>query len=182
MVQSTGVTFTYVKATEGTTWADPKYAANSQKAASAGLAVGSYHLFVPHDDPIKQAKHFLATASVKKGALPPALDIEPIGTKTGINDIPQRVQKWLDHVEKVTGCRPIIYSGNGNWHTYLSGHFDTYGVWLAQYSNHAHPNAASPDWLIWQHAEKGRVKGIRGTVDLNYYSSKAKEIETILCK
>ncbi len=42
----TNIQFVYIKATEGTTFKDPKYVYNTNEARRNGLKVGSYHFLV----------------------------------------------------------------------------------------------------------------------------------------
>ena len=52
-----GVAFAFCKATEGTTWTDPNFAANHGAAKAAGLVVGGYHFLRP-GGATAQAKHY----------------------------------------------------------------------------------------------------------------------------
>src|ERR1700743_1690699 len=77
MVKASGIDFAFMKATEGTTFVDPEFAANWKAAGDAGVIRVVYHFFHPMDDPAAQADFFVATAGVPgKGDLPLALDLE----------------------------------------------------------------------------------------------------------
>jgi lysozyme len=56
-----GLDFGFAKATEGTGWADPNFAANWANMERDGLAArGAYHFFHPGLDPVKQAQWFVS--------------------------------------------------------------------------------------------------------------------------
>jgi lysozyme len=60
--QANGVLGVIHKATQGSGFADPAYAARRQAAKHAGLLWGAYH-FGTSADPVAQARFFLKTAS-----------------------------------------------------------------------------------------------------------------------
>lgn len=75
---------------------------------------------------------------------------------------------FLTELERLTGVKPIIYTGNsfaGNFDMGLSG----YDLWIARYSNTKVPDdqPAWKTWDIWQYSDSGKVPGIAGNVDLN---------------
>ncbi|WKL00296.1 GH25 family lysozyme [Paenibacillus amylolyticus] len=44
-VKASGMTFVFIKATEGQTYTDPNYQKNVTSALAAGMLVGTYHFF-----------------------------------------------------------------------------------------------------------------------------------------
>lgn len=58
-VRQDGISFTYVKATEGGDWTDPRFEMNWRGAGEAGLRRGAYHFFTLCRAGEAQAKHFL---------------------------------------------------------------------------------------------------------------------------
>lgn len=54
-----GLDFGIAKATEGTTWSDPTFAANWANLHAAGIPRGAYHFLHPSLDPVAQAQFFL---------------------------------------------------------------------------------------------------------------------------
>lgn len=77
-VRAAGIAFAYAKATEGVSYADPRYNANLAGATAVNLPFGAYHFYSPGRDPIVQADHFLNVAHVGPGSLPPVLDVEKV--------------------------------------------------------------------------------------------------------
>jgi lysozyme len=76
-VAAAGIEFAYVKASEGVTVTDSRFAQNWKAMKEAGVMRGAYHFFHPASSPEDQAGHFLAVmGDFSEGDLPPALDLE----------------------------------------------------------------------------------------------------------
>ena len=91
----------------------------------------------------------------------------------------------LREVKRLTGKRPIIYSGHvlkeqlgGRRDSELSG----YRLWLAQYTSGTPtwPKATFPQWWLWQYTEHGECNGIpgdsEGNLDLNKYAGTKQQL------
>lgn len=181
-VAKSGVRFAYIKSTEGNTYLDPRFHANLQGARKAGMVTGAYHFFIPGDEPIRQAEHFLKTAWTGPGSLPPALDLEKVPHHARNHEVGKAALQWLRHVEKKTGCKPVVYSNRSYWQTYLVDDLAEYPFWLAEYARHAHLPTAVSDWTLWQHSQKGQVPGIRGHVDLDRIAGGAAGLRALTCR
>lgn len=177
-----GIAFTYLKATEGLGYADPRHSRNHAQATEAGLRVGSYHFFIPHDDPVEQAKQFLKIAKVGTGSLPPVLDLERTPRKAVEAEVGKRAAQWLSHVETATGCKPVVYADRSYWDTYLASDVQGYALWLAEYSRRPRLPRGVSSWTFWQHTEHGQVNGISGGVDLNWFHAGSKVLDALLCR
>lgn len=75
-VASDGITFAYIKATEGGDFTDDRFEENWRGAREAGLDRGAYHYFTLCTPGADQALHFLDVAAPESEALPPAVDLE----------------------------------------------------------------------------------------------------------
>jgi len=108
-VKGSGVAFAFAKATEGESYADPKFARNWEGMRAAGLVRGAYHFGRPGRDPVAQARHFVATVGAQSGDLQLALDLEKDDGKS-----PAEVWDWtkrfLAEVKRLTGRPGIIYT------------------------------------------------------------------------
>ena len=78
-VRHNGITFAYVKATEGSDFVDDHFLVNWIGAAAAGLDRGAYHFFTLCASGEAQATNFLRTVPTGSTALPPAIDLELAG-------------------------------------------------------------------------------------------------------
>lgn len=71
-----GVSFAFIKATEGSSLQDVRFAENWEGALAAGVRPGAYHFFSYDSPGEQQAENFIRTVPVTEGALPPVVDIE----------------------------------------------------------------------------------------------------------
>lgn len=178
-VATAGLSFVFIKASQGITEVDPELAANWSGAQTAGLLRGAYHFYQPGDDPTQQAEHFLATAPLDAGDLPPVLDIETAGSLSPA-EIVQGVATWLDVVQQATGRTPILYTSPGFWKTLDATQFGGYPLWVAEYgvSSPIVP-AGWSRWTFWQYSESGTVAGIQGAVDLDLFQGSLEELKAL---
>lgn len=173
------IDFVFIKATEGVGYIDPMHAENSSQLETTKTPYGSYHFFLPKDDALTQAKHFLATTGLKH-RLPPVLDIE-ITQSVDPKDIRKGAKTWLETVKNKTGCTPIIYTNRYFWNDNLNSDFNIYPLWIADYSNRLTlPNHISR-WLFWQNSQSGRVEGIYGAVDKDEYQGTLSDLHELSC-
>ena len=173
--------FAYLKATEGETNIDPKFAANWAGAQAVGLPVGAYHFFDPAQDAGLQAAHFCAVLDKVTGKrLPPMFDIEKTG---GVSQavILTKVQKWMDLVEKHTGQKPFLYTYTSFANQVrLAKTFSGYPLWIAQYGVKTPALCGWGHWTFWQYSQSGKVPGIAGNVDLDYFVGTIAELHALL--
>ena len=113
-VRAAGHDFTFVKATEGSTFTNAYFAGDWANVAAAGLYRGAYHYARPTTaagSAAAQARFFAATIGNQSQplTLPPTLDMEEAGGLT-----PAQLIAWttsfLTTVQTLTGRRPIIYT------------------------------------------------------------------------
>lgn len=169
--QGRGLSFVFIKASEGTAHTDSRFAHNWAEAKRHGLPRGAYHFFKPHDSGEAQAQHFIATVGpLQPDDLAPVLDVEKLGN-TKPQKLRAEVQAWLNTVEAHYGKRPIIYSGHRFFNDYLWA-FTHYPQWLARYGQ-LQPGKG---WAFWQFTQTGKVSGIAGRVDINVFEGQATDL------
>lgn len=180
-VRSDGVTFAFMKATEGTTYSDPTLKTNWAGAESHGIYRSAYHFARPSiGSAARQAKFFVQkVGSFKgKGDLPPVLDLEATG---GLSQSHLRrwVRIWLETTEKLTGRTPILYFSPYFWIDNLgnSTSFTHYPLWIAHYTS-GHPLVPGgwKTWTFWQRTSSGSVSGISGHVDMNRFNGSSAQL------
>ena len=179
-VAADGVEFAFIKATEGGDYVDPRFAANWAGAQRAGVVRGAYHFYRPQTDALAQAAHFLRTVQLAPGDLPPVLDVEVTDGRSAAQ-IAAGVRTWLQEVERATGRRPILYTRASFWTGQMGGGFGGYPLWVAHYGVSS-PNipAEWSGWTFWQHSDAGRVDGIGGNVDLNWFNGGRAEFQAFI--
>jgi lysozyme len=172
--------FAFVKATEGTSIVDDKFRRNWINTGDANIPRGAYHFFVPSRSGKAQAESFINTVTLKKGDLPPVLDIEKTFGASA-ETIQQRAKDWLVMVEKAYNVKPIIYTNVDFYQNFLAGQFDAYPLWVAHYLVKDKPRIKR-NWQFWQHNEAGHVNGINAAVDFNVFNGDSSDFKKLLLK
>jgi len=176
------VSFVYIKSTQGTSIKSKYYLADARAARSHGIKCGAYHFYSVKTNALAQAKYFLKNTQVLSSDLPPVLDVEPtdreIAKGGGEQKLFESIRIWMKTVESKTGKRPILYVSQKFIQKHLSKAPDicnNYEVWIARYG------AYRPELklLFWQLTPFGRVRGIRGDVDINVFNGHKEEFEKI---
>jgi lysozyme len=165
-VAAAGVRFAFIKATEGLSDVDPRFAQNWQLSRAAGLLRGAYHFLHPNLDARQQAEHFLSVVMLDDAALPPALDVE---VTDGVDPAALQacVETWLETIEAAVRCKPVVYTDPWFWRDNVGADLGAYPLWLACYAATPDIPASWQGWTFWQHSESGSVEGITGPVDLD---------------
>jgi lysozyme len=181
---SSGISFVYMKATEGTAMKDSQFATNYAFLKNSGIPRGAYHFFHPALDPDEQSQNFLSVvATLEPGDLPPALDIEVTDGKSPATII-EGVHRWLDAVQAALGRMPVIYTRESFWDTGLGdtrGEFAQYPLWVAHYTEKPAPNIPSgfTDYTLWQYSESRTIAGVDGNVDMNRFNGALADLQSL---
>jgi lysozyme len=180
-VQNAGISFAFIKATEGGDVLDKSFKENFAKAKAAGVPRGAYHFYYFCTAPEVQAKWYLRHIPKDAGAMPPVLDAEwnHVSKTCPGKPSPAKVRKdlsvWLNIVEKATGKRPIIYTTPDFYDDNDMGRFEAHDFWLR--STAAHPSERYPHerWTFWQYTGTGKIPGIEGKADINVFRGSAED-------
>lgn len=160
-VAAAGYSFAFIKATQGTSFTDPKFKANISASQKAGLKIGAYH-FANFSNPASaraEAQHFAATVKGAKLDLALALDLE---VNHAGNQLSVSMQAFFDELKKIDGRAMVLYSFGVFYLDYLAGHHPGIPLWYARYANS--PIGVSI-YGAWQHRSDAHVPGIAGLVD-----------------
>ena len=171
------VRFAFIKASEGATLRDQRFARNWREARKAGVLCGAYHYFQPNRGGQIQADLFARTVPLAPGDLPPVLDVEAANFHD-VAVLRREVARWLRLIEAHYGVRPILYSNHSFYQRHLAGHFDDYPLWLAHYEVER-PSLPRAKWIIWQHSDESHVPGIRGVVDFNVFQGNFQALQAL---
>jgi len=184
-VAAQGLSFAYVKATEGTTFCDPYFSENTKGATDAGLAVGAYHFFRAQStgEAFAEAEFFLKQTEGFRLSLPPALDIEipPTGDPAAFQGA---VVAWLEYVSARTPRTAVVYSYPAFITQYLDDpRIAEYPLWIASWDRMPTGTiGAWEKWAFWQYTCSGSLNGISGRVCLDIHQGALDETASSLNK
>lgn len=173
-LKKSGISFIYIKATQGSEYIDPTFHNNWESAQNYGLIRGAYHFYDPHADPAAQADHFLAVIKPQKGDLLPVLDIE-IAKGVDPDQLSEDIGIWISKVKNALGRYPIIYTDGYFWNKSISKDFSQCPLWVAEWDHRKNPLMPHgwKDWVFWQYSATGTLAGIpsaKGKVDLDTFN------------
>lgn len=170
-VAADGNTFVFLKATEGGDFVDSAFTTNWLAAGTAGLVRGAYHFFTFCRPAADQLKHLIAKVPAEPGTLPPTLDLEFGGNCA---QLPTRakliadVSFMIQGIEAHYGKRPILYMTPDFAAQFYDSAFPVTPVWIRDVFGRPSLPAGRP-WDFWQYANRGKVDGVMGPVDLNVF-------------
>ncbi len=173
-VAGSGVSFAYIKATEGGDVADPMFASHWTGAAQAGLPRGAYHFYYFCRTGAEQAAWFIHNVPAQSGALPPVLDIEWTRSRNcpqrpGPEEVRTEAANFLAILTQYYGQRPLIYTTVDFWQDNEMWRLKGYEFWLRSVAGHPGYTYDGHRWTLWQYSGTGLVSGISGEVDLNAF-------------
>jgi lysozyme len=206
-VAANGVKFAFTKASEGTYYVDPNYAANMSGGKTAGVLMGAYHFARPDiDTPLQEANYFWNHAGGRIKAdgktVMPMIDFETFAGHDGATSYTQWFNNWSSDViadgqGALVTLRPVVFCSPGNGACDLTTSI-TLGAFIGnpngQNMNTGTPwscctscNAWDPNgtggWTFWDFGS-GTIGGISGTVGFDTYNGtltnlKANEVVTV---
>ena len=171
-VKNDGIRIVYIKSSEGTTYIDPYFERNYQKAKENGLYVGVYHYVTAKnmEEAIQEASFFASVIKDKEIDCKLAMDFESFGylSKQEINNI---ALTFLERLKKITGMDVLVYSNTYTATNIFGGEITKYPLWVAQYGiSKPSPNGNWNSWIGFQYTDTGNVKGIVGNVDRDKFT------------
>lgn len=174
----------YIRASQGMTITDSKFAEYHDGFKSVGIPVGAYHFLMMTPNGGQQAQHFLSVIRGREGDLLPMVDIEE-GSMEGSSDLGSRMQTIHSFNQCVLTNLPcsnvLIYTDLNFWNTKMSGTsaFQGHKLFVAEYNNDKAPALPGGflDWTMWQFSDKGKIPGIsQNFVDLNHLNSDSLDV------
>jgi lysozyme len=169
--------YVFIRATVGNDRVDNQFKRNWLGAKENKMIRGAYHYYRPNENSLEQAELFIKTVKLKKGDLPPVLDIEKLPKEQSIERLKIGLRRWLKTVESHYGVRPIIYTGEKYYDDFLKEEFSDYLFWIANYNFYR--EEIQDNWLFWQFTEKATVPGIDYNVDVNIYNGDLQQLQFI---
>ncbi len=183
-----GSKFVYIKASQGSSFRDPRFQQNWAAAKAAGMTRGAYHFLSAGISGTDQAKTYLAivnaSGGIQAGDLTPVLDIEWDVDRATKKDrwekytaaqIAQFALDWATEVEKQTGRKPLIYTANSWWEGRMGNSvaLKAYKHWIADYRESSHKRGAPVSvrghaYVAWQFTDIGKLPKTDQRFDVNF--------------
>lgn len=176
-VRGSGVTFAFIKATEGGDRLDDRFRENWEGARRAGIARGAYHFTYWCGSMSDQIAWFQRHVPNEPDALPPVLDVEwnfdspTCPRRVPVHVAQQKMREFLHAMERHYGKKPIIYADITFHREVLAGgEFAQYPFWVRSVRALPHERYPGRRWAFWQTTATGRVAGVTGNVDRNVFA------------
>jgi lysozyme len=174
------IKFVVVRATAGSKKVDRKFKTNWKNLSSTVYVQGAYHYYRPDENSTDQANNFIKNVKLRKGHLPPILDIEKMPKGQSMTKLKEGLQNWLTIVEKQYGVKPIIYTGEKYYEDFLRDDFPNYKFWIANYN--PWKEKIEDDYLMWQFTGKAQLHGINELVDVNVFNGNVADLKKVCIK
>lgn len=174
--KASGISFAFVKATEGGDRLDQNFARHWAGTRAAGIPRGAYHFFYFCRPASEQARWFIRNVPRERGALPPVLDMEwnPNSPTCRLRPPPETVRAemktFLDIVDRHYGQKPIIYTSIDFFDDNRLSTFHGYPFWLRSVAGHPSERYGSHPFTFWQYTGTGIVPGMPGRSDINVFN------------
>ncbi|WP_371740225.1 GH25 family lysozyme [Frigoribacterium sp. VKM Ac-2836] len=180
------IDFAWIKATEGSSYQDPRFDDNWTDAHDTELLVGAYH-FLSVDSPgSDQATNVIATVSEHRGDLPVVVDVECYATycdtpppATTVRDV---LAPLLLAIEQHYGRPAVLYATRDWYELYLAGRYPDNPIWFRSVATSPHLTD-DRDWTFWQWSAREKLDGYDGDeafIDMNAFSGDRGELESLL--
>jgi GH25 family lysozyme M1 (1,4-beta-N-acetylmuramidase) len=179
-VKSSGVTFAWAKASEGTNFVDADFTINEANAKAAGVLIGAYHyadfnLNTGTNGAASEAAHFWSVARnyVTAGGayLMPMLDVEAPTTNSTVTSLSQWVNQWCLTVSNNAAAagvlvKPVIYVSSSFADEWFNSTVAQWTPWIAEWPASPNPQTGAPSpttlwstWVFWQYADSSSNPG-----------------------
>lgn len=179
-VKSSGISFAFLRCgysgtKNGSRNKDSTFQGNIKGATAAGVDVGAYYFSqaITTKEAVAEADYAVkqVQSSGCKLTLPLVIDTENIQGRASSSKLSkakrtQVIKAFCDRV-KAKGYTPMIYAST----SWLNNNLDMkklsgYKVWVAQYYDKV---TYKGKYQCWQYTSSGKVSGISGRVDMNYW-------------
>ncbi|WP_349262166.1 GH25 family lysozyme [Actinocrinis sp.] len=178
-VKAAGISFAYIKDTEGTTYKDPTFNANYLNAYKAKVIRGAYHFAQPGSSSgATQANYFASNGgawSADNLTLPGMVDLEGGCYGLSASAMDSWILDFYNTYKARTTRDVVIYTSPSWWNTCTggwSGMSARSPLFVADWTTAANPTipAGFPFATLWQYTDAGSVSGISGAVDRDRFN------------
>lgn len=175
------IDFAFIKATEGSGYADICFEYNFSEIQKTDLDFGAYHFFSYDSSGKTQADNFINAVGDYCGTLPPVADVEFYGeynkTPPDKDFVTTQLNDFLDNLESFYGVKPVIYTTEESYKLYIDGEYDDYPIWIRNIITS--PNLSNGrSWTFWQYSNRTVLSGYKGEerfIDMNVFNGTTEE-------
>ncbi|WP_329168306.1 GH25 family lysozyme [Streptomyces sp. NBC_01267] len=140
---TSGLDFAFIKATEGTSYVNPRMVSQAAHARAAGLVVGFYHFIKPGN--IKGQASYFVTKAVSQEGDPLFLDWETNGVSSADKDT------FIREVQRLRPAHRVgLYCNQDYWLRKDTSGFAGDALWIADYVTAGKPRIKST-WTFHQY-------------------------------
>lgn len=177
------VNFAYIKATEGSSFVDPKWKNNYDNSKDCGLKIGAYHFFSFESDASTQADNFIKNVEKDDKMLPPAIDIEFYGSKVdkSEDEIKEQLNIMCSKLEEHYGKKPVLYATYKSYNKFIKGGYEDNPIWIR--SVYFKPIGLGREkYTFWQYTDRAILDGYKGPekyIDVNIFNGTLEELNSL---
>lgn len=173
-VARSGIEVVYIRASEGRGYVDPYFRDNYEKAKANGLRTGFYHFLTATSvsEAKEEAEFFVSNIKGLEPDCRLAMDFE-VFDGLSVSTINEISKVFLETVAKLSGKECVIYSDAYNAREVFSKELaEDYPIWVADYFvEEPESNGKWNFWVGFQYSDRGRINGIDGNVDRDYFTN-----------
>lgn len=174
-VRGAGISFAFIKATEGGDFVDKRFRKNWSSSRQHGILTGAYLFYTLCRSGADQARNFIATVPRVPDSLPPAIDLEFTGNfrlRPASLDFRRDIEVFYTMVKDHYGQEPVVYTTYEFLDQYpISKYLKR--LWIRDIFTRPR---AGLRWAFWQYSNRGSISGVPGFVDLNVYAGSLAEL------
>lgn len=175
-VKESGIDFVFVKASEGISLQDSLFSKNIMGARKHLLKTGAYHFFRFDCEGVDQAMNFLKALGNHDLDLGLVIDVEQYGNpRVPLEDVKRRLGSMVEYLN-LLGHRVMIYTNVDGYYDLVSETLPGCPLWICGFQK----NPINTEWLFWQYDHHGKVKGVKGDVDMNTFFGSREEWDKYL--
>ena len=175
--------FAWIKATEGASHTDSRFAETGRAATKTDLLVGAYHFMSFESPGADQAAHLAAQVPATPGTLPPVIDLEFYGAyrrPPGAGRGPTILDRLVAGIEEHYGVPPIVYATEDAYDLYLADRYPGLPIWIRSV-------AAPPACRTAVTGRSGSTPiatvpghdGVEPYIDMNVFAATREELESM---
>lgn len=175
-MRESGISFAFIKATEGGDRVDDMFRSHWNGARAAGVPRGAYHFYYFCRPAAEQAAWYIRNVPRDRSSLPPVLDMEwnpdspTCKTRPAPATVRSEMRIFLKMVEQHYRKKPIIYTSVDFFDDNELVGFQGYPYWLRSVAGHPTQKYGSHPFTFWQYTGTGVVPGLRGDADINVFN------------